>query len=123
MQPPSPCGGTRSRRGLSPGSWRSNSGKANWGRASLPRGLNGGCRVIRGVLLDVGDTLTTPIGGRWNPRFDFEDNLARFGFALDSDRLTQAFVAGDEYLNRMNSLGNRDEYHRVILGELDIEAS
>ena len=35
--------------------------------------------AIKGVLLDVGDTLTTPRGGRWNPRFDFEDTLRAFG--------------------------------------------
>ena len=32
---------------------------------------------FRGVLFDSGDTLIHPIGGRWNPRFDFEEIVLR----------------------------------------------
>ncbi|HZF37728.1 MAG TPA: HAD hydrolase-like protein [Blastocatellia bacterium] len=33
---------------------------------------------VRGILFDAGDTLYGPIGGRWNPRFDFEEVLLRY---------------------------------------------
>jgi putative hydrolase of the HAD superfamily len=29
-------------------------------------------RRLQGVLFDSGDVLIRPIGGRWNPRYDFE---------------------------------------------------
>jgi hypothetical protein len=32
-----------------------------------------GRRRIRGVLFDAGGVLIGPVGGRWNPRYDFED--------------------------------------------------
>ena len=37
------------------------------------RGVTGDKVGFRGVLFDSGDTLTRPVGGRWNPRFDFEE--------------------------------------------------
>ena len=33
--------------------------------------------MIRGLLLDSGDALIGPRGGRWNPRFDFEEVVSR----------------------------------------------
>lgn len=79
--------------------------------------------MIRGVLLDVGDTLTTPRGGRWNPRFDFEDTLRAFGVDYRHEQLAAAIAEGDAYLNRMAAEGNRNDYHRVILGDLGIDPS
>lgn len=76
---------------------------------------------IKGVLLDVGDTLTTPRGGRWNPRFDFEDNLAAFGAEYPRSQLPAAIAAGEAYLHRMAAKSDRDEYHAVILEVLGIE--
>ena len=79
--------------------------------------------AIRGLLLDVGDTLTTPRGGRWNPRFDFEDTLRAFGLDHGTDDdLTRAIAEGDDYLRRMAATGNRADYHRVLLGALGLEA-
>ena len=79
--------------------------------------------MIKGVRLDVGDTLVTPRGGRWNPRFDFEDTLAAFGIVYQPAAMTRAISAGEEYLNRANAKGTRDEYHRAILGVLEVGAS
>jgi putative hydrolase of the HAD superfamily len=79
--------------------------------------------VIRGVLLDVGDTLTTPIGGRWNPRFDFESTLASFGASYDTAMLPAAIAAGDACLAWMAAGGDRDDYHRAILSVLGVAAS
>ena len=79
--------------------------------------------MIKGVLLDVGDTLVTPRGGRWNPRFDFEETLAAFGIRYQPLVLTRAIAAGEDYLNRANAKGNRDDYHRAILDVLAVDAS
>lgn len=79
--------------------------------------------AIKGVLLDVGDTLTTPRGGRWNPRFDFEDTLRAFGLDHGTDDdLAKAIAEGDAYLHRMAARSDRADYHRVLLGALGLEA-
>ena len=84
--------------------------------------LMAGLDAIKGVLLDVGDTLTTPRGGRWNPRFDFEDTLRAFGLDYGTrDDLAGAIAEGDAYLHRMAAEGNRADYHRVLLGALGLE--
>ncbi len=81
--------------------------------------------MVRGVLMDVGDTLTTPIGGRWNPRVDFEDTLADFGASYDAALLQPAMAAGDQYLNQMAAQGggDRDDYHRAVLEVLNVTAT
>ena len=77
--------------------------------------------LIKGVLLDVGDTLIQPRGGRWNPRLDFEDILATFGITYDDEHLAAAIAVGNAYLNRMAARGSRDDYHRAILEVLGVE--
>jgi putative hydrolase of the HAD superfamily len=76
----------------------------------------------RALLLDIGDTLTTPIGGRWNPRFDFETVLARHHPDIHPTSLPAAFAAGDRLLTESERTPSRDEYHRVVLGRLGIAA-
>ena len=53
---------------------------------------------IRGVLFDSGDTLVRPIGGRWNPRFDFEDTVRAHLPGIVLDRFADAASAGDRFL-------------------------
>ena len=77
--------------------------------------------AIRGVLFDTGDTLTRPIGGRWNPRFDFEDVLLRHVPDAPSHRFAEAFGAGQRFLDEAPTTPPRDDYHRAILAELGIE--
>ncbi len=78
---------------------------------------------IRGVLFDTGDTLTHPIGGRWNPRFDFEEVLLRHVSDAPSQHFTEAFAAGERFLDESTTTPARDDYHRAILGALRIPAS
>jgi putative hydrolase of the HAD superfamily len=79
-------------------------------------------RPIEGVLLDSGGTLVGPIGGRWNPRFDFEEVLARHAPSADPARFAEAFAAGDRFLaDAANTTPPRHDYHRVILAELGVE--
>lgn len=77
--------------------------------------------AIRGVLFDTGDTLTRPIGGRWNPRFDFEEVLLRHAPEAPSDRFAEAFATGQRFLDESLTTPPRDDYHRAILAELGIE--
>ncbi len=75
-----------------------------------------------GLLLDMGDTLTRPIGGRWNPRFDFEEVLARHAPRTDPALLPGAFAAGESFLEQSEATPSRDAYHRVVLDRLGITA-
>jgi putative hydrolase of the HAD superfamily len=75
---------------------------------------------IRGILFDAGDTLYGPIGGRWNPRFDFEEVLLRHHPEVPVDRFPEAFAAGKRFMDAAPSTPPRDGYHRAILSHLGI---
>jgi putative hydrolase of the HAD superfamily len=75
---------------------------------------------VRGILFDAGDTLYAPIGGRWNPRFDFEEALLRYHPEVQVDRFAEAFAAGKRFMDTAPSTPPRDDYHRAILSELGI---
>src|SRR3954468_13846932 len=79
---------------------------------------------IRGLLLDAGDVLYFPIGGRWNPRLDFEGIVARFSPAHDPARdpvrFAAAIAAGKHFMDQANAKGSREDYHRVVLATLGI---
>lgn len=84
--------------------------------------------VLQGLLLDSGDTLMRPRGGRWNPRFDFEAVVARHVGELEPAELREAFAVGDRYLEHWQAasaeLGPakaRAEYHRTILEALGVD--
>lgn len=77
--------------------------------------------AIKGVLFDTGDTLTRPIGGRWNPRFDFEEVLLRHVPDIPSDRFAEGFDAGQRFLDESPTTPPRDHYHRAILAELGMK--
>lgn len=80
---------------------------------------------IRGLLLDAGGVLYFPVGGRWNPRLDFEAVVARFSPAHDPTRdparFAAAVAAGDRYFNEAQATGSRENYHRVVLAVLGID--
>lgn len=75
---------------------------------------------IRGILFDAGDTLYAPIGGRWNPRFDFEETLLRYHPEVAFDRFAEAIDVGKRFMDAAPATMLRDDYHRVILSELGI---
>ncbi len=75
------------------------------------------------VLLDSGGVLIGPVGGRWNPRVDFEEVVGRRVGDLPADLLSAAIEAGDAFLTAAEGTPSRDEYHRVLLDALDVEAS
>lgn len=77
-------------------------------------------QMIRGVLFDTGNTLTRPIGGRWNPRFDFEEVLLRHVPNAPLGRFAEAFAAGQRFLDEAPTTPARDDYHRAILAVLGV---
>lgn len=79
-----------------------------------------GERAVEAVLLDSGGVLIGPVGGRWNPRFDFEEIVARRVPDLDRRALEAAITAGDEFLASADGTPSRDDYHRVVLASLGV---
>lgn len=84
--------------------------------------------MLRGLLLDSGDTLMRPRGGRWNPRFDFEAVLHRHVPGYSTDRLVPALAKGDAYLRNWSTHQARNgykaaraDYHRTILAVLGVD--
>jgi len=79
-------------------------------------------RRIRGVLFDSGVVLIRPIGGRWNPRYDFEDIVLAHHPKTPVERFPEAFAAGQRVLDAGTTTANRTDYHRAMLAVLGIDA-
>jgi FMN phosphatase YigB (HAD superfamily) len=62
-----------------------------------------------------------PIGGRWNPRADFENLLNAAVPGLDAVDIAAAIAVGDAYMARSATTVAYGDYYRVILRELDVE--
>ena len=71
------------------------------------------------MLFDSGDTLIRPVGGRWNPRFDFEEIVLRHLPELAVDSFPQA-AAGQLVLDAGPTTPSLAEYHRAILHALGV---
>jgi putative hydrolase of the HAD superfamily len=78
-------------------------------------------RRIRGVLFDSGDVLIQPIGGRWNPRYDFEDIVVAHHPETPVELFPEAFAAGQRVLDAGTTTANRTDYHRAMLRVLGID--
>jgi len=76
---------------------------------------------IRGVMFDAGGVLTRPIGGRWNPRYDFESIVVRHHPQVKRELFTEAIEAGQRFLDASTVTVNRTEYHRTLLRVLGID--
>ena len=75
---------------------------------------------FRGVLFDSGDTLIRPVGGRWNPRFDFEEIVLRHLPGLAVEAFPRAYTAGQRVLDAGPATPSLAEYHRAILHALGV---
>ena len=78
-------------------------------------------RGVRGVLFDAGGVLIRPVGGRWNPRYDFEGIVFAHHPEIAAALLPEAFAAGQRVLNAGPTTANRTDYHRAMLGVLGID--
>jgi FMN phosphatase YigB (HAD superfamily) len=78
-------------------------------------------RDLRAVLFDSGGVLMQPIGGRWNPRADFEPTILSHDPSITPERFAAAIAAGDRFLAASTSTPDYNDYHRVLLAHLGIE--
>ena len=72
------------------------------------------------MLFDSGDTPIRPVGGRWNPRFDFAEIVLRHLPGLAVESFPPAFAAGQQVLDAGPATPSLAEYHRAILGALGV---
>jgi putative hydrolase of the HAD superfamily len=77
---------------------------------------------LQGVLFDSGDVLIRPIGGRWNPRRDFEGIVLAHHPDTPVERFPEAVAAGQRVLDAGTTTANRTEYHRAMLAVLGVDA-
>jgi putative hydrolase of the HAD superfamily len=73
------------------------------------------------VLFDSGGVLMRPIGGRWNPRPDFEQLLTAAVPGLALDDIAAAIAVGEDFLRAAGRTPAYDDYHRTILQRLGVE--
>ncbi|TLS46279.1 HAD family hydrolase [Streptomyces montanus] len=75
---------------------------------------------LRAVLFDSGGVLMRPIGGRWNPRADFEQTVLAHAPSITPEQFAAAIVEGDRFFDTSSSTPDYDEYHRVMLRALGV---
>lgn len=79
---------------------------------------------IRAVLFDSGGVLIQPIGGRWNPRADFEQTVSSHSPWVTADQFAAAIAAGDRFLTEHpGTTPDYGDYHKVILASLGVPAT
>ena len=78
---------------------------------------------VEAVLFDSGGVLIGPVGGRWNPRFDFEATVRRRTGDIPDARMVAAIEAGDAFLSATAHTPSRDSYHRHVLDVLGVDAT
>ncbi|GGJ88698.1 hypothetical protein GCM10011583_20100 [Streptomyces camponoticapitis] len=76
---------------------------------------------LRAVLFDSGGVLLRPIGGRWNPRADFEDTVLAHAPSIAPEEFAAAIAAGDRFFAASSSTPDYDDYHRVMLRRLGVD--
>jgi putative hydrolase of the HAD superfamily len=72
-------------------------------------------------MFDAGGVLTRPIGGRWNPRYDFESIVVSHHPGVRQDLFPRAIEAGQHFLDAGTATANRTDYHLTMLAELGVE--
>jgi putative hydrolase of the HAD superfamily len=71
-------------------------------------------------MFDAGGVLTRPIGGRWNPRYDFESIVLSHHPDIRVELFPSAFAAGQRVLDAGTATAGRTDYHRAMLSVLGI---
>ncbi|MFI6846696.1 HAD-IA family hydrolase [Kitasatospora sp. NBC_00085] len=76
---------------------------------------------LRAVLFDSGGVLIRPIGGRWNPRADFEQTVLAHAPSTTAEEFAAAIAVGDHFFAASSSTPDYDDYHRVMLHHLGVD--
>ncbi|MFF4381561.1 HAD family hydrolase [Kitasatospora sp. NPDC001547] len=76
---------------------------------------------LRAVLFDSGGVLMQPIGGRWNPRADFEQTVLAHVPSVTSEQFAAAIAAGDRFLAASSPAPGLDDYHGLMLRDVGVE--
>lgn len=77
----------------------------------------------KALLLDSGGVLMQPIGGRWNPRADFEPTVRTHAPHVTDEQLAEAVAEGDRFLAAAVSTPGLDDYHRAMLARIGVPAT
>lgn len=78
-------------------------------------------QTLSAVLLDSGGVLMQPIGGRWNPRADFEPTVLRREPTITHARFAAAIALGDQFMASAESTPDLDRYHATMLENLGVD--
>lgn len=78
---------------------------------------------LKAVLFDSGGVLMQPIGGRWNPRADFELTVVRQYPQITTEQFAEAISVGDRFMAAAESTPDLDDYHVAMMKHLDIVPS
>ena len=92
-------------------------------RPMTSQGASASSPSVRAVLLDSGGVLMQPKGGRWNPRADFEGTVLDHSPGVTSEQFAQAIAVGDRFMSESEATPDLDDYHRVMLDVLGVDAS
>ncbi|WP_234380204.1 HAD family hydrolase [Streptomyces sp. CMB-StM0423] len=76
--------------------------------------------ALRAVLFDSGGVLMRPVGGRWNPRADFEQTVLAHAPSLTAQEFAAAIAAGDRFFAASSPTPDPDDYHRAVLRHLGV---
>lgn len=63
-----------------------------------------------------------PIGGRWNPRADFEATVKAHVPHVTDEELAEAVREGDRFMAAATSTPEHDDYHRAMLTHIGLQA-
>lgn len=76
---------------------------------------------LRAVLFDSGGVLMQPIGGRWNPRADFERTVLSHAPGIAPAQFAEAIAAGEAFMAAQPGTPDYTDYHRAMLTRLGVE--
>jgi len=78
--------------------------------------------TAKALLLDSGGVLMRPIGGRWNPRADFEATVKAHAPHVTDEELAEAIREGDRIMAAATATPDLDDYHRAMLARIGVQA-
>jgi|GEM_PF-1689063 len=78
--------------------------------------------TAKALLLDSGGVLMRPIGGRWNPRADFEATVKAHAPHVTDEELAEAIREGDRIMAAATATPDLDDHHRAMLARIGVQA-